>query len=108
MRANGKNTPLRELRTYGASHAVRHPDCNYTGDIDVHLTLCADRGEPLRDDAVASMICENVEFYCKRLGFRLYGCCLMPDHLHMLLSPALSSSGRIGRGRRYILTFEAS
>lgn len=87
MRQNRKKTPLRELTTYGNSRAVRYPDCDYSGKIDVHLTICADRGEPFRDEALARVVCENVEFYSTKLGYRLYGYCLMPDHLHVLLSP---------------------
>jgi REP element-mobilizing transposase RayT len=69
---------------------VRLPGCDYTGDIDIHVTICADAGEPFRDAAIAEMICKNVEFYCRKFGYRLYGYCLMPDHLHVLLSPARS------------------
>ena len=87
-----KTTPLRDLRTYGASRAPRLPECDYADNVDVHLTLCADRGEPFRDEAVARMICENIEFYSRKLGYRLYGYCLMPDHLHVLLSPADSGT----------------
>jgi REP element-mobilizing transposase RayT len=87
-----KKTPLRDLRTYASSRAVRHPDCDYAGEIDVHLTLWAGRGEPFRDKQLAAMVCGNVEMYWKRLACRLYGYCLMPDHLHVLLSPADSGT----------------
>ena len=66
MRQDRKKTPLRELTTYGDSRAVRHPDCDYSGEIDVHLTICADRGEPFRDEALARVVCESVEFYRNR------------------------------------------
>ena len=36
------------------------------------------------------MVCDNVEFYCHKLAYRLYGFTLVPDHLHVLLSPAES------------------
>jgi hypothetical protein len=81
MRQDRKKTPLRELRTYGESRSVRWDRCDYAGNVDVHLTLAADRDKPFADDRVANMVCENVEFYCDRLGYRLYGYCLMPDHL---------------------------
>ncbi len=48
MRPNRKTTPLRNLRTYGDSRAVRHPDCDYRGRIDVHLTMCAALHDPIR------------------------------------------------------------
>ncbi len=68
-----KKSPLRELTTYGDSRAVRHSDCDYGGKIDVHLTICADRGEPFRDEALARVVCESVEFYSTKLGYPLYG-----------------------------------
>ena len=92
MRGARNRIPLRERRTYGASRAVRHPDCDYTGEIDIHLTICADRGTPFQDATIAAMVCENVEFYCRKLGYRLYGHCLMPDHLHVVLSPTSSGA----------------
>jgi putative transposase len=76
--------------TYGHGRAVRLPNCDYVGDVDIHVTLCAHHEVPFRVDAVAAMVCENVEFYCRKLAYRLYGCTLMPDHLHVLLSPAQS------------------
>jgi putative transposase len=78
------------LTTYGRGRAARLPDCDYVGDIDIHVTFCAHREAPFRIDAVAAMVCENVEFYSRKLGYRLYGFTLMPDHLHVLLSPAKS------------------
>ncbi len=90
MKLPRSKTPLRNLTTYGDGRAVRHPNCDYASDIDIHVTICADQGEPFRDDSVANMVVQNVEFYCRKLGYRLYGYCLMPDHLHVLLSPAKS------------------
>lgn len=90
MRQDRKKTPLRDLRTYQGSRSVRWDRCDYAGDVDVHLTLAADRDKPFADDRVAQMICQNIQFYCDRLAYRLYGYCLMPDHLHVLLSPAES------------------
>jgi putative transposase len=54
--------------------------------------MCAASGTPFRDLHVARMVCESVEFYADKLGFQLFGHCLMPDHLHVLLSPANSGS----------------
>jgi putative transposase len=86
----GSKTPLRDLRTLGRSRAVRHPDYDYVGDADVHLTLCADSGQPFARADVARLVFDNVEFYCQRLSYRLYGFTVMPDHLHVLVSPAAS------------------
>lgn len=96
MKLPRSKTPLRDLRTYGQGRAVRHPDCDYGTDVDIHITICADRGEPFRVEAVAAMVCENVGCYCRRLGYTLYGYCLMPDHLHVLLSPGKSGNELAG------------
>lgn len=81
-----------DLRTYGESRALRSPCCDYASNVDIHVTLCADRGEPFGDGGVASIVCRNVEFYCRKMEFTLYGYCLMPDHLHVLLSPGESGT----------------
>jgi len=87
-----RGTPdRRDLTTYGLGRAVRLPDCDYVGDIDIHVTICAADGLPFADDRVAHMTCHNVEHYCSTLQYRLYGYTLMPSHLHVLLSPATSA-----------------
>ncbi len=88
MTPDRKQTPLRDLTTYGGSRAVRLDDCDYAADVDIHVTLCADCGRPFEHAGNAQLVCENVEYYCTKLRYRLYGYCLMPDHLHVLLSPA--------------------
>jgi len=80
------------LTTHGRSRAVRLPECDYAGDEIIHVTVCARCGEPFRDHHLAQLVSESVEFYCPKLGYRLFGYCLMPDHLHALLSP--DDSGR--------------
>jgi putative transposase len=87
-----QKTPIRDLKTYGRTHAVRIADFDYTGNVDIHLVLCAFEGSPFDNTETAASVCESIEFYCDKLGYRLYGYCLMPDHLHALLSPA--DSGR--------------
>lgn len=82
-----RRIPLRELRTIGESRAPRLPDCDYAGDADIHLTICAASGTPFTDHVTAKMVGNSVEFCSRKLGYRLYGYCLMPDHLHVLLSP---------------------
>ncbi len=99
MHSSRKNIPLRDLMTYGESRSVRHTDCDYGGDIDVHITICADCGKPFAQDTVAAMVCENIEFYASKFKYRLYGYCLMPDHLHVLLSP-MNSGLQISRWLR--------
>ena len=90
-----RKTALRDLKTYGRSHAVRLQEYDYASDADIHIVLCARDGAPFRDASFAAFICENVEFYAKRVGYRLYGYCLMPDHLHLLIIGLKSSSDQL-------------
>ena len=92
MRPQRKKTPLRDLTTYGLSRAVRHPDCSYTADELIHATICADAGAPFTAPQLNRLVCDSVDFYCKQLRYRLFGYCLMPDHLHALLSPQNSGN----------------
>ncbi|MEK6643803.1 MAG: transposase [Planctomycetota bacterium] len=77
-----------DLRTYGQSRAVRWDRYDYREDAVVHLTICADHGVPFADVFVARMVCDSVVKCCELRSYRLFGYCLMPDHLHVLLSPA--------------------
>jgi REP element-mobilizing transposase RayT len=85
-----KNTPLRDLRTYGCSRAPRLTECDYAGAEVIHLTNCAASGRPFATEVVAQMICADVEFYTRKMSYELYGYCLMPDHLHVPVSPGSS------------------
>ncbi len=83
-------TPLHDLTTYGASRAVRLPDYDYAGDADIHLTIHADAGAPFSDAQTARTVCDSIEFCSRKLNYRLYGYCLMPNHVHILFSPGQS------------------
>lgn len=90
MARGEKNVPIRQLRTYGRGRAVRLADYDYTVEAIVHLTLCADRGRPFEDAGLAEAVCSSVERCCELCTYVLFGLCLMPDHLHVLLSPGES------------------
>ncbi len=79
-------------RTYGRSHAVRLDGFDYTADVPVHLILSA-HVTMTADPHLCRLISDSVEFYCNQLAFDLFGYCLMPDHLHVLLSPGQSGLG---------------
>ena len=78
-------------RTYARSHAVRLPDHNYAEDVPTHLTMCA-CCHVTDDPKFSHLICDNVEFYCRKMRYELFCYCLMPDHLHVFLSPADSGT----------------
>ncbi|HKQ48498.1 MAG TPA: transposase [Phycisphaerae bacterium] len=78
---------IEDLRTHGRSRAVRWDRYNYRDDAVIHITNCADRGAPFSDAGVAKMTADSVIRCCELRMYRLFGFCLMPDHLHTLLSP---------------------
>ena len=76
--------------TYGRGRAVRLAPEVYTTDVPIHLTVCANDGRPFERQGVATMVCGSVERCAELLNFRLFAYCLMPDHLHLVVSPAES------------------
>lgn len=75
-------------RTYGRTRAVRWDRYDYQDDAVVHLTVCTDRGKPFEALPIAQMVCDSVIRCSELRRYQLFGFCLMPDHLHTLLSPA--------------------
>ncbi len=78
--------------TFGRGRAVRLADDVYAGDRPIHVTLCAQRAAPFRDPTVARMVCDAVETCARQLDYELAGYCLMPDHVHVVVSPACSET----------------
>lgn len=77
-----------ERTTFGLTHAVRLPECDYRGDIDIHAVICTKADVSITaNPRLASEITNSIGQCCQSLGFELYGYCLMPDHLHILFSP---------------------
>ncbi len=78
--------------TYRRSRAVRLSSHDYVTDHPIHLIICADAGTPFHDPTLAREVCQSVEYVARKLEFDLHAYCLMPDHLHVLLSPAASQT----------------
>lgn len=78
-------------KTWGRSRSVRLAGFDYREHVPYHVTVCAKKGtQPFRDTNLASMVCETIHRKCYEYGAYLGAYCLMPDHLHVLLSPAES------------------
>jgi REP element-mobilizing transposase RayT len=45
---------------------------------------------PVNDKEIATVICQSIEETTRILNYKLYGYCVMPNHVHILLSPAES------------------
>ena len=88
MKPNSAETE--SLRTWGRGRAVRLDADLYAMDLPIHLTICALTGNPFEKDSLAQMTCTAIERTCTNLRYSLFAYCLMPDHLHVLLSPTES------------------
>jgi len=67
---------------------LRLIDFEYKGEAFVYfLTLCTSQKQPyFADGRIAKVIENEMEFRRVKKEIRLYCYCIMPDHLHMLLS----------------------
>jgi REP element-mobilizing transposase RayT len=87
MKPEQPSIPIHERATYRHGRAIRLSHDLYAADIPLHLTICAESDHPFADQRVAEMVCTALERTTAALGYRLYAYCLMPNHLHVLVSP---------------------
>ena len=71
----------------------RLPDADYADPNAIFfVTVCARRGTaPFTDSRLAACVMRSLEWLRTNRGVRIYACCLMPDHLHLLLQLGDSS-----------------
>ncbi|MCL0065367.1 transposase [Dehalococcoidia bacterium] len=70
-----------------------YSDTNYA----YFVTLCAKHLQnPFQEEALAEEVIESLLFIRKEKALLLYCYCLMPDHLHVVLSPS-TKSGNISK-----------
>lgn len=88
-------------KTWRKSRSVRLTDFDYREHVAYHVTVCARRGStPFADHELATMVCESMSRLCNECGAYLGAYSLMPDHLHILVSPdrsGMSLGDLIGR-----------
>ncbi len=67
---------------------LRLRDYNYKGAEKVYfITLCTNgKKSHFRDDCMAEMVVKEVAFRWERGEIKLFAYCIMPDHLHLLIS----------------------
>ncbi|TWT46045.1 Transposase IS200 like protein [Phycisphaerae bacterium RAS1] len=89
--------------TYGRGRARRLSTDLYRGDVFVHFTICAEESgsRPFADHAVARMVCKSVEHAAAMLDHRIAAYCLMPDHMHLLVSAGCSGVSALELLRRF-------
>jgi len=100
MKKNGKN----HYKTYGKNRSLRLKGFDYSTCTVYFLTLCSSKGKNVfSDPKLAEETINCLKDCSKRFGYRVFAYCLMPDHLHLLISPV--DSGR--SVSQYVQTFKS-
>ncbi|MDI7259748.1 MAG: transposase [Thermodesulfobacteriota bacterium] len=88
MKINSKE----QHKTWGRSRSNRLVNYNYSEDRPIHVTICADGKKNIFDSEVnAKIVINELLKTAKDLRFRILCYCLMPDHLHVIVSPGESN-----------------
>jgi putative transposase len=81
-----------EYKTWGKSRSNRLPGYDYSVDHPIHVTLCTEKKQELfNTKESATTVINEIVKSSQDLGFRILCYCLMPDHLHVVLSPGNSN-----------------
>ena len=81
-------TDVPGYKTWGKNRSVRLDGFDYTEHHPYHVTVCAREGaRPFTDPVIATMVCKELVAFVDSVKGYLGAYCLMPDHLHILLSP---------------------
>ena len=81
-----------QYRTWGKSRSNRLSTYDYSEDRPIHATICTDDKESIFDsEANAKTVINELLKTGRELGFQILCYCLMPDHLHIVLSPGDSA-----------------
>ena len=80
-----------EYKSWGKSRSNRLAQYDYSTDRPVHVTICTEKKQDIFSSKVnAEIVIGELLRSTKDLGFRILCYCLMPDHLHVVLSPGHS------------------
>ncbi len=80
--------PTSQHKTWRRNRSVRLADFDYREHAPYHVTVGARHGTtPFTEAKLAKMVCETLSCVCEECGAYLGAYCLMPDHLHILVSP---------------------
>jgi len=79
-------------KTWGKSRSNRLSNYDYSKDQPIHVTICTDNKEKIfNSEANAKIVINELLKTVKDLKFRILCYCLMPDHLHVIVSPGESA-----------------
>jgi len=79
-------------KTWSRNRSVRLTGHDYRENLPYHVIIHARRGaRPFDIQQLSEMVCRELTTMSNRLSIYLGAYCLMPDHMHILLSPAGSN-----------------
>jgi len=80
-----------QYKTWGKSRSNRLSNYDYSKDRPIHVTICTDNKEKIfNSGGNAKIVISKLLKTVKDLKFRILCYCLMPDHLHVIVSPGES------------------
>jgi len=100
---------VEHYKTWGKSRSNRLAHYDYSADRPIHVTICTEKKQDIFSSKVnAEIVIGELLKSAKDLGFRILCYCLMPDHLHVILSPGdsinpLSKFLNIFKGRTTVI-----
>jgi len=71
---------------------VRLASHDYASATPLHVIICTCDQEQVLTGSLAKRVSQSIEKTSELLGYELYAYCVMPDHVHVLLSPARSEA----------------
>jgi len=81
-----------QYKTWGKSRSNRLSNYDYSKDQPIHVTICTENKENIfSSEANAKIVVNELLKTAKDLRFRILCYCLMPDHLHVIVSPSEST-----------------
>ncbi len=87
-----KINPNEQYKTWGRSRSNRLSNYDYSKDRPIHVTICTDNKEKIFDSEINAQIAVNELLKtAKDLTFRILCYCVMPDHIHVIVSPGESN-----------------
>lgn len=63
----------------------RLPKFNIPGHIHFVTTKTIGNKKIFKDNEYCGLLLKDIDFYRNKLGFKLFGYCLMPDHVHLIV-----------------------
>lgn len=81
-----------QYKTWGRGRSNRLTSYDYSKDRPIHVTICTENKENFFNSDVSSrIVIDQLLKTARDLRFRILCYCLMPDHIHVIVSPGEST-----------------